>query len=151
MNHAPRHATLRRETAETQIDLSLSLDGNGIANVATGVGFFDHMLTHIARHGLFDLTVTCQGDLHIDAHHTVEVQLPVIKGTGQGTGFRRQRRRSVSPGSSEALRAKTLGRDAQKHPTPPGSFILHQAFQVNDPFRSKTILACTQGLRRFAP
>ena len=68
----PRTATIRRETAETAIDLTLALDGTGKAAVATGVGFFDHMLTHVAKHGLFDLTVTCKGDLHIDAHHTVE-------------------------------------------------------------------------------
>lgn len=67
-----RTATIRRETAETTIDLTLALDGTGKATVATGVGFFDHMLTHIAKHGLFDLTVNCKGDLHIDAHHTVE-------------------------------------------------------------------------------
>jgi imidazoleglycerol-phosphate dehydratase len=67
-----RTATIRRETAETKIDLTLNLDGRGVADVATGVGFFDHMLTHIAKHGLFDLTVRCSGDLHIDAHHTVE-------------------------------------------------------------------------------
>jgi imidazoleglycerol-phosphate dehydratase len=68
----PRTATISRKTAETAIDLSLDLDGRGTAQVATGVGFFDHMLTHLARHGLFDLSATCQGDLHIDAHHTVE-------------------------------------------------------------------------------
>ncbi|HET6572540.1 MAG TPA: imidazoleglycerol-phosphate dehydratase HisB [Fimbriiglobus sp.] len=67
-----RTATISRKTAETAIDLSLDLDGRGTAQVATGVGFFDHMLTHLARHGLFDLSVACQGDLHIDAHHTVE-------------------------------------------------------------------------------
>jgi imidazoleglycerol-phosphate dehydratase len=68
----PRTATVRRDTAETKIELSVNLDGTGKAEVATGVGFFDHMLTHIAKHGLFDLTVKCAGDLHIDAHHTVE-------------------------------------------------------------------------------
>src|SRR5215470_77624 len=68
----PRTATVRRSTSETKIDLSLSLDGTGKAKIATGVGFFDHMLTHVARHGLFDLTVKAAGDLHIDAHHTVE-------------------------------------------------------------------------------
>ena len=68
----PRTATIRRETAETKIELTLNLEGTGKSTLATGVGFFDHMLTHIAKHGLFDLTVNCQGDLHIDAHHTVE-------------------------------------------------------------------------------
>jgi len=68
----PRTATIRRETAETKIDLSLNLDGTGRHELATGVGFFDHMLTHVARHGLFDLTVKCQGDLHVDSHHSVE-------------------------------------------------------------------------------
>ncbi len=68
----PRTATIRRATAETKIELTLDLDGSGRAAVATGVGFFDHMLTHAARHGLFDLAVKADGDLHIDAHHTVE-------------------------------------------------------------------------------
>jgi imidazoleglycerol-phosphate dehydratase len=68
----PRTATITRKTAETDIKLALDLDGSGRAEVSSGVGFFDHMLTHIARHGLFDLTVVCKGDTHIDAHHTVE-------------------------------------------------------------------------------
>jgi imidazoleglycerol-phosphate dehydratase len=68
----PRTATITRKTAETDIKLALDLDGSGKAEVSSGVGFFDHMLTHIARHGLFDLTVACKGDTHIDAHHTVE-------------------------------------------------------------------------------
>jgi imidazoleglycerol-phosphate dehydratase len=68
----PRSATIRRETAETAVDLSLNLDGSGTHTLATGVGFFDHMLTHLAKHGLFDLTVQCKGDLHVDSHHTVE-------------------------------------------------------------------------------
>jgi imidazoleglycerol-phosphate dehydratase len=67
-----RIATIRRTTSETRIDLTLDLDGSSRAEIATGVGFFDHMLTHVARHGLFDLTVKAEGDLHIDAHHTVE-------------------------------------------------------------------------------
>ena len=57
---------------ETKIELTLDLDGSGRTSIATGIGFFDHMLTHVARHGLFDLTVKAEGDLHIDAHHTVE-------------------------------------------------------------------------------
>jgi imidazoleglycerol-phosphate dehydratase len=68
----PRTASIRRETAETAIELELDLDGTGRTQLATGVGFFDHMLTHLGKHGLFDLTVTCKGDLHIDAHHTIE-------------------------------------------------------------------------------
>ena len=68
----PRTATIRRQTAETRIELTLDLDGTGQVQAATGVGFFDHMLTHLGRHGLFDLTVKADGDLHIDAHHTVE-------------------------------------------------------------------------------
>jgi imidazoleglycerol-phosphate dehydratase len=68
----PRTATIRRETAETTIDLTLNLDGSGNHTLATGVGFFDHMLTHLSKHGLFDLTVQCGSDLHVDSHHTVE-------------------------------------------------------------------------------
>src|SRR5690242_16902243 len=68
----PRTARIRRETGETQITLTLDLDGAGRADVATGVGFFDHMLTLLAKHGLVDLTVKADGDLHVDAHHTVE-------------------------------------------------------------------------------
>jgi imidazoleglycerol-phosphate dehydratase len=68
----PRTATINRVTAETDISLTLELDGFGKSVLKTGVGFFDHMLTHLAKHGLFDLTVKCQGDLHIDAHHSVE-------------------------------------------------------------------------------
>lgn len=68
----PRTATIRRETGETKIDLSLGLDGTGQASIRTGVGFFDHMLTLFAKHGLFDLTVQAAGDTHVDDHHTVE-------------------------------------------------------------------------------
>ncbi len=68
----PRKASLHRATTETDIALTLDLDGTGVARVSTGVGFFDHMLTAVARHGSFDLTVEARGDLHIDAHHTVE-------------------------------------------------------------------------------
>lgn len=67
-----RTASIRRETAETAIELDLDLDGTGRTQLSTGVGFFDHMLTHLGKHGLFDLSVSCRGDLHVDAHHTVE-------------------------------------------------------------------------------
>ncbi len=67
-----RKAEIVRETAETTISLELTVDGRGDCEIATGVGFFDHMLTHIARHGYFDLKVRAEGDLEVDAHHTVE-------------------------------------------------------------------------------
>lgn len=67
-----RKATVNRATSETDILVRLNLDGSGIANISTGIGFFDHMLHQIARHGLFDLELLAKGDLHIDAHHTVE-------------------------------------------------------------------------------
>lgn len=68
----PRTASVNRQTAETQIELELALDGAGQADVATGVGFFDHMLVLFAKHGAFDLRVRAVGDLHVDQHHTVE-------------------------------------------------------------------------------
>lgn len=67
-----RRAEVSRETKETRIRLRLNLDGSGLMNIESGVGFLDHMLTHITRHGLFDLDVTAKGDLQVDAHHTVE-------------------------------------------------------------------------------
>ncbi len=67
-----RTAQLRRETGETKIELTLDLDGAGRSTVDTGVGFFDHMLTLLSRHSLIDLNIKAQGDLHVDAHHTVE-------------------------------------------------------------------------------
>ncbi|MCL2745318.1 MAG: imidazoleglycerol-phosphate dehydratase HisB [Planctomycetaceae bacterium] len=67
-----RTATITRNTNETQIDLTLNLDGSGKAEISTGLGFFDHMLTLFAAHSLTDLTLTVKGDLHVDGHHTVE-------------------------------------------------------------------------------
>ena len=67
-----RIVSLTRTTSETDISLTLDLDGTGKADIATGIGFLDHMLTALSRHGLFDLTVKAQGDLHIDYHHTTE-------------------------------------------------------------------------------
>jgi len=67
-----RTAAVTRETAETEIEVTLDVDGDGDATVDTGIGFFDHMLESFATHGLFDLTVQCDGDLEIDAHHSVE-------------------------------------------------------------------------------
>lgn len=67
-----RSASIERKTSETNITLTLNLDGTGKTEIATGVGFLDHMLTLFARHGRFDLAVTCAGDTHVDDHHTVE-------------------------------------------------------------------------------
>jgi len=69
---APRKSEVRRKTKETDVTLSLALDGVGEGAIATGVGFLDHMLDLFARHGLLDLTVRAKGDTHVDAHHTVE-------------------------------------------------------------------------------
>ena len=69
---SPRRAETARETAETSIRASLDLDGTGRAEVATGIGFLDHMLTALAKHSLMDVTVQARGDLHIDLHHTTE-------------------------------------------------------------------------------
>jgi len=67
-----RKGQLRRHTKETRISTSVAIDGHGKASVDTGIGFFDHMLELFARHGLFDLSVKCKGDLHVDDHHSVE-------------------------------------------------------------------------------
>ena len=75
-----RTASIQRATSETSIDLSINLDGQGTSTLTTGVGFFEHMLTQIARHGLVDLTINATGDLHIDDHHTVE-DVGIVLGT----------------------------------------------------------------------
>jgi imidazoleglycerol-phosphate dehydratase len=67
-----RSASIKRATKETDIEVAVNLDGKGVSNISTGVGFFDHMLEQVARHGLIDLDITASGDLHIDDHHTVE-------------------------------------------------------------------------------
>lgn len=72
MDAFPRRAEIARETSETRIRLKLDLDGTGRAEIATGIGFLDHMLTALARHGMMDLAVEASGDLHIDFHHTTE-------------------------------------------------------------------------------
>jgi len=84
-----REAIVSRETGETQIEIQLDLDGSGKANIQTSIGFFDHMLTALARHARFDLVVTARGDLDVDEHHTVEdVAIVLGRALGQALGDR---------------------------------------------------------------
>jgi imidazoleglycerol-phosphate dehydratase len=90
----PRVAELARRTNETDLRVRVDLDGSGEASVHTGIGFFDHMLTALARHGLLDLTVEARGDLHVDGHHTVEdtgivLGRAVAQALGDRAGIRR--------------------------------------------------------------
>ncbi len=90
----PRQADVTRHTAETQIRVRVNLDGTGANQLSTGIGFFDHMLEQIARHGLIDLEIDAKGDLHIDGHHTVEdvgitLGQAVFKAVGDKKGIRR--------------------------------------------------------------
>ena len=88
--HEPRTAEVSRDTAETKIKVRLNLDGAGQSQLASGIGFFDHMLEQIARHGLIDLDVHCDGDLHIDGHHTVEdVGITIGQAVRQAVGDKR--------------------------------------------------------------
>ncbi|WP_428415259.1 imidazoleglycerol-phosphate dehydratase HisB [Methylibium sp.] len=94
MSETNRIAEVRRDTAETKIRVRIDLDGTGAAKLATGIGFFDHMLDQLARHGLIDLEIEADGDLHIDGHHTVEdvgitVGQTFAKAVGDKAGIRR--------------------------------------------------------------
>mgnify|MGYP000838920264 FL=1 len=92
-----RTADIRRDTRETRIQLSLNLDGTGKADIATGVGFLDHMLELFARHGDFDLTVRCQGDTQVDGHHSVEdIGIALGQAFDQALGEKRGVRRYAS-------------------------------------------------------
>jgi imidazoleglycerol-phosphate dehydratase len=89
-----RTASVSRVTAETRIQVAINLDGSGQSRLSTGIGFFDHMLDQIARHGLIDLDITAEGDLHIDGHHTVEdvgitLGQALAKAVGDKRGIRR--------------------------------------------------------------
>jgi len=105
-----RVAELARETKETQISVRVALDGTGQYDIATGVGFFDHMLEQLARHSLIDITLRARGDLHIDAHHTVEdcgiaLGQALAKALGERRGIRRY-------GAAELPMDETLSRVA---------------------------------------
>ena len=85
-----RRASIRRDTKETRIAVSVDLDGTGASRISTGIGFFDHMLEQIARHGTIDLDIEAEGDLHIDGHHTVEdVGIALGMAVGQAVGDKR--------------------------------------------------------------
>ena len=91
---APRVATVARKTKETEIEVSMNLDGSGTSDVQTGIGFLDHMLDQLAKHGLFDIKVRARGDLHIDFHHTTEdvglaLGEALSKALGERKGIRR--------------------------------------------------------------
>lgn len=89
-----RRAEVTRNTSETQIRVAVDLDGSGVAKLATGIGFFDHMLDQIARHGLVDLEIDAKGDLHIDGHHTVEdVGITLGQAVAQAVGDKKGLRR----------------------------------------------------------
>jgi imidazoleglycerol-phosphate dehydratase len=94
LESSPRIAEVSRVTAETQISVRVNLDGTGHANLSTGIGFFDHMLDQIARHGLIDLDIQAVGDLHIDGHHTVEdVGITLGQAVAQAVGDKKGLRR----------------------------------------------------------
>lgn len=89
-----RKATIKRATKETDVEVAVDLDGTGASSIATGIGFFDHMLEALARHGLLDLTVEAQGDLQVDGHHTVEdtgiaLGAAIARALGDRAGIRR--------------------------------------------------------------
>jgi imidazoleglycerol-phosphate dehydratase len=109
-----RRVTVSRRTRETEIDLTLDLDGSGRADVATGVGFYDHLLTSLAHHGLFDLHVRATGDLEVDEHHTVEDVALVLgsgfaEALGDRAGIRRFGEASVPMDESLATAVVDIG------------------------------------------
>jgi imidazoleglycerol-phosphate dehydratase len=94
MQHPPRTAHVKRETRESKVEIALNLDGSGRGDVATGIGFLDHMLDSLARHARFDLTVRAEGDLHVDQHHTAEdVGITLGQALDKALGERRAIRR----------------------------------------------------------
>ncbi|MDQ6793974.1 MAG: imidazoleglycerol-phosphate dehydratase HisB [Chloroflexota bacterium] len=111
---APRRVTVSRRTRETSVTVSVALDGAGAASVATGVGFYDHLLTSLGHHGLFDLDITATGDLDVDDHHTVEDVALVLgaafaEALGDRTGIRRLGDSSVPMDESVATAVVDVG------------------------------------------
>jgi len=109
-----RHVSVSRRTRETEIDVSLGLDGSGVARISTGVGFYDHLLTSLAHHGLFDIEVRATGDLEVDEHHTVEDVALVLgsafaEALGDRAGIRRFGEASVPMDESLATAAIDVG------------------------------------------
>lgn len=114
MTNPPRTATVSRQTGETEIEISLNVDGSGQAKISTGVGFFDHMLDALARHARFDLSVQAKGDLHIDEHHTVEdvgivLGRALAQALGDRTGITRMGHAVVPMDEALALVAVDFG------------------------------------------
>jgi imidazoleglycerol-phosphate dehydratase len=108
---AARTAEVTRKTSETDVLVKLSLDGSGAGKISTGVGFFDHMLDHVTRHGLFDMEIAARGDLHVDYHHTVEdVGLTLGEAFKQAVGAKKGLRRYgfAQVPMDEALASVTL-------------------------------------------
>ena len=109
-----RRVAIRRTTRETDISITLDLDGTGVAAVATGVGFYDHLLTSFAHHGLFDLAVEARGDLEVDEHHTVEdvalvLGAAVAEALGDRSGIRRFGEASIPMDESLATAVVDVG------------------------------------------
>ena len=109
-----RSATVTRQTRETRVTVTIDLDGTGRADLHTGIGFFDHMLDGFARHGLFDLTVQCEGDLFVDSHHTIEdtgitLGMAIAKALGDKAGLVRYGSCMLPMDETLALCAVDLG------------------------------------------
>jgi imidazoleglycerol-phosphate dehydratase len=121
-----RRGRVQRATRESDVLVELDVDGGGLAEVATGVGFFDHMLAQLAKHGLFDLTVKAEGDLHVDSHHTVEdTALALGQAFGQALGDKAGIRRfgdALVPLDETLVRVAVdlSGRPYVVHNEPPG-------------------------------
>lgn len=109
-----RKAEISRKTAETEISVSLDLDGTGARQMATGVGFFDHMLDQLSRHSLIDMNVSAKGDLHIDDHHTVEdcgiaIGQALTRALGDKRGIRRYGECTLVMDDAQVLRSTCRG------------------------------------------